>query len=409
MNSKGNNMKKSLLRRVITWLVALALALIVIAGGIYLWAYLSTGASLVARGILWGDSDAGDLYRFPTRQVRASTHPVKFEPASGDIFSQFFVSNGTLQAVDMPFETFLEVTNTAAFVVLHGDRLLYEGYFNGAGRKTIQGSFSAAKSFTSTLVGIAIEEGFIRSLDDPITEYLPELLDRDPRFADITIRHLIRMTSGLRWDRNDSNPFSDDFITYYSPDLRKTALETQIVEAPGKRFLYNDYNPLLVGMILERATGMTVSAYMETRLWQLMGAEGDGSWSLDSERYGFEKMFVGVNGRAIDLVKLGWVFLKNGKIGGRQVIPQAWVKQVTDPTDAIYTARSEHANYYQNYWWLDVENEAFYAEGDKCQFIYVYPEADLVLARFGTDCGGYAFGIDAMIVAAQYLETQLAQ
>lgn len=409
MITKEKNKTRSLFRRVITWLFVLVLALAVVAGGIYLWAYLSTGTSLVARGIMWGDSDAGDLYRFPTREVQASPDPFMFESAPEGVLSELLVSNATIQAIDMPFETFLEATNTTAFIVLHGDVLLYEGYFNGAERESIHGSFSAAKPFTSTLVGIALEEGYIHSLDDPITDYLPELIERDPRYKEITIRHLITMTSGLRWDRSDSNPFSDDFISYYSPDLRATALETQIVETPGQRFLYNDYNPLLAGMILERATGMSVSEYLETRLWKPMGAEGGGSWSLDSEQSGFEKMFVGVNGRAIDLVKLGWLFLNNGRAGEKQVVPQGWVKQVTDAREAIYTGRGLHANHYQSYWWLDVENEAYYAEGDKCQFIYVHPKADLVLARFGTDCGGYAFGLDAMIVAAQYLEAQVDQ
>ncbi len=249
----------------------------------------------------------------------------------------------------------------------------------------------------------------IGSLDDSITNYLPELSKRDSRFEKITIRHLLAMTSGLRWERSDSNPMSDDFLTYYSPDLRQTALESEIVEAPGQTFQYNDYNPVLIGMILERATGISVSEYMETRLWQPMGAEGDGSWSLDSERSGFEKMFVGVNGRAIDLVKLGWLFLNEGKNGAIQVVPNDWVQQVAEGSNAIPTNRGTHSEYYQYYWWLDAENDAYYAEGDKCQFIYVYPKSDLVLARFGTDCGDYVFGIGWMVGVAQYLETQLKQ
>jgi CubicO group peptidase (beta-lactamase class C family) len=212
------------------------------------------------------------------------------------------------------------------------------------------------------------------------------------------------MTSGLRWERSASNPFSDDFISYYSPDLRETALETQIVEPPGRRFVYNDYNPLLVGMILERATEMSVSEYMETRLWGPMGAEGDGSWSLDSELSGFEKMFVGVNGRAIDLVKLGWLFLNDGRVGDKQVVPASWVEEATR-RDTM----TDPAEEYQYYWWIDTELDAYYAEGDKCQFIYVYPKADLVLARFGTDCGNFVFRISWMRLIAQYVETQLAQ
>jgi CubicO group peptidase (beta-lactamase class C family) len=265
---------------------------------------------------------------------------------------------------------------------------------------------SVAKSFVSTLVGIAIEEGFINSLDDPVTAYIPELLERDPRFEQISIRHLLMMTSGLRFERDESNPFSDDFITSHSPDMRAAALNSEIVEAPGQRYHYNDYNPQLIGMVLERATGMSVSKYLETRLWEPMGAEGDGSWDLDSENSGFERMSVGINGRAADFAKLGWLFLNEGMAGDHQVVPKDWVDQVTNSSDAIYTARGEHADYYQYYWFLDVENEAVYAEGNFCQFIYVYPAADLVLVRHGADCGGtYWTGLLGEI--AQAIETEI--
>ncbi len=398
---------KSIPKIIFTWLMRLILVFAVIAGGLFSWAYLSTGTSLVARGIMWGDSDAGDIDRFPTRQIRSGTTPVNFEPSADDILSQVPVTAEALQAEPMPFAAFLEKTNTTAYIVLHGDQLLYEAYFNGSGREALQGSFSASKAFTATLIGIALEEGFIQNLDDPITDYLPELLKRDPRFAQITIRHLVTMTSGLRWDRSDSNPFSDDFLTYYSPDLRATALESEIVEAPGGAFVYNDYNPLLLGMLLERATGMTVSRYMETRLWGPMGAERDGSWSLDSEKSGFEKMFAGLNGSAIDLTRLGWLFLNDGRNGDTQVVPQDWVAAVANPNEAIFTDRGRYSDYYQYYWWLDTKNGAYYAEGDKCQFIYVYPRADLVLARFGTDCGNYVFGIAWMAEIARYLEAEV--
>jgi CubicO group peptidase (beta-lactamase class C family) len=395
---------KSTFSSILNWLVKIMLVLLVIAGGVYLWALSSTDTSLIARGIMWGDSDAGDLYRFPTRLMNASIKPVEFEPPDGvlqDVLAELPITNPEIGVENMPFDEYLAYTNTTAFIVLHGDQLLYEAYFNGADRESIQTSFSAAKSFVSTLVGIAIEEGFIGSLDDPITDYLPELSDRDPRFKEITLLHLITMTSGLRWERSSSNPFSDDFISYYSPDLRATALGVEIVAQPGNEFIYNDYNPLLVGMILERATGMTVSEYMGTRLWQPMGAEGDGSWSLDSEGSGFEKMFVGVNGRAIDLVKLGWLFLNNGRNGNSQVVPADWVQEATrlDTT-------TDPATFYQYYWWIDEERQMYYAEGDKCQFIFVYPQAHLVVARFGIDCGGTGFS-DFNPGVAQWVESQL--
>ena len=385
-----------ILKRVGMVFLGLLLALAIITGGVYLWAAASTGTSLVARGIMWGDADVDDWQRFPSRTVHASPKPVSFEAATPEWLSD-------LKIDDKPLDIYLEETNTTAFVILHGDDLLYEGYFHGSSREATQPSLSVAKSFASTLVGIAIEEGYIAGLDDPITDYLPELLESDPRFGDITIRHLLTMTSGIRFVRDKANPLSDDFVTSYSPDLRAAARESRIEEGAGLRFHYNDYNPLFIGMLLERATGMSVSEYLETRLWQPMGAEGDGSWDLDSEQSGFEKMSVGVNGRAIDFAKLGWLFLNEGKVGDRQVVPAAWVEEAT----RLDTTTDPSAGY-QYYWWVDAERNAYNAEGNFCQFIYVYPDADLVLVRHGKDCGGtYWTGLLGEI--AQWLEPRLVE
>lgn len=376
-----NALVRKVIRRTAIVLGCLVLVLVLITAAGYLWALVSTDTSLAARGIIWGGSKFDDWQRFPSRMVSASHNPVTFELGETGLFHDLPIDG-------LPFETYLKLSNTTAFIALHGDNLLYEGYFNGSSRNATQASLSVAKSFLSTLVGIAIEEGIINSLDDPVTMYIPELLERDLLFGDISLRHLITMTSGLRFERDSSNPFSDDFITSHSPDLRQAALQVEIVESPGARYQYNDYNPLLLGMVLERAAGMPVAEYLESRLWGPMGAEGDGSWDLDSNHSGFERMSVGVNGRAIDIAKLGWLFLRGGQVGDRQVVPQTWVSGISQAVDPIYTGRGDHANYYQNYWFLDIENEAYYAEGNFCQFIYVYPKAGLVLVRHGSDCGG---------------------
>jgi len=396
-----NTKAKKILSKLLRIFLIGSLVLAVLIGGVYLWALLSTDTSLAARGLIWGESHFDDWKRFPSRVVGANDSPVYFGVEEADIFNDFSIDG-------QPLANYLEATDTTAFIVLHDGALLYEGYFNGSSHEATQASMSVAKSFVGTLVGIAIEEGFINSLEDPVTTYIPELLDRDSRFANITVRHLLTMSSGLRFVEDESDPFSDDFITSHSPNLREAALNTEIVEAPGQRFHYNDYNPQLLGMILERATGMPVAEYLATRLWGPMGAEADGSWDLDSEKSGFERMSVGINGRAIDFAKLGWLYLNGGRVGERQVVAQDWVAQVTDATDAIYTARADHAYYYQNYWWLDVENGAYYAEGNFCQFIYVYPAADLVLVRHGSDCGGvYWTGLLGDI--AQAIEGELNQ
>lgn len=274
---------RKIMKRIAIAIIALILFLAVIAGGGYLWALSATDTSLASRGIIWGGSKFDDWLRFPSRVVNARDIPIIFAEEKTDIFNDFPIDG-------QPLETYLEETDTNAYIVHRDNALLYEEYFNGSSYDATQASLSVAKSFLSTSVGIAIEKGIINSLDDPITTYIPELLKKNPRFADITIRHLTMMSSGLHFERDPSNPFSDDFITTHSPKMREAALNTEIVKAPGKHYYYNDYNPLLIGITLERATGMSVSECLDTRLWGPMGAEGDGSWYLDSESCTFHRM-----------------------------------------------------------------------------------------------------------------------
>ncbi len=386
---------RGLIRKLLRVFAIILAVLIVIAGAGYLWAATSTDTSLIARGIMWGDARADDWKRYPSREIKAGPEPFFFNDKTAAFHTDITIDGKTL-------EQYAQDTNTTAFLLIQGDDLLYEGYFNGSGHEATQSSLSAAKSFVSTLVGIAIEEGFIGSLDDPITDYIPELLERDGRFADITLHHLITMSAGLRFIRDESDPFSDDFITSASPDLRAAALDSQIVEAPGVIAHYNDYNPLLVGMALERATGMSVSKYMESRLWGPMGAEADGSWDMDSLDSGFEKMSVGINGRAIDFAKLGWLYLNGGINGHQQVLPASWVEEATRADDATDPARQ-----YQYFWWVDEPRGAYYAEGNFCQYIYVYPVADLILVRHGNECGNGWF-TDTLGDMAAYFAQELA-
>jgi CubicO group peptidase (beta-lactamase class C family) len=303
---------------------------------------------------------------------------------------------------DLALEELLENTDTTAFIVIHGDSLLYEGYFNNSSHEDVQTSFSVAKSFVATLVGIAIDEGSLPGLDEPMTRYVPELLERDARFGDITLRHLITMSSGLSFD-DASSPWADPANTYHGTNLRDAALsKPDIVGPPGTEFHYNDWNVILLGLILERATGMSVTDYTESRLWQPMGAEADGSWSLDSEQHGFEKMFVGVNARAIDFAKLGWIYLNDGRNGSRQVVSADFVAEATrrDTT-------TDPAPNYQYLWWIDEDNNSYFANGDHGQFIYVDPVAELVIVRHGRS-GDFAW-LPFFADLSDWLEPQLTR
>jgi CubicO group peptidase (beta-lactamase class C family) len=350
----------------------------------------------VLRVLAWQESDAFDWQKFPARELRPAEIPYQFAERPDDRVPTLFQD---LAAV-ADWDSFLEDTETQAFIVLQDGEVLYERYLNETQRDSIVTSFSVAKSFTSALVGIAIEEGYVGGVDDPITDYLPELAERDPRFEFITLRHLLMMSSGLDYQADRSLLFNgDDPLTTYYPDQRLIALDnTQIVDDPGLYFQYNKYHPQLLGMVLERATGMPVTEYMQTRLWDRLGMEFAGSWSLDSEASGFEKMETGVNARAIDFAKFGQLYLNEGKWGGEQVISEAWVMDSTahgigSEGEGYYPEwfadRSGEA-YYKYLWWGMARDNArydFMAEGDKGQFIYISPQKGLVIVRNGINYG----------------------
>src|SRR5262245_30114931 len=238
--------------------------------GVYAWAWSSTDDSTIARAMIWRESDVGDQHRFPARRIPAGA---RASPLPDGVEAHIVVPNRR-EGLD----EFLRETDTLAFVVVHDDRIVLERYFGGATRESLQTSFSAAKSFVSTLVGIAIDGGLIESVDDRLTDYVPQLATRDPGFRQITLRHLLTMSSGIRYEEGAGFPwpFGDDTYTYYGADLRDIALNrTRIAGPPGVTWQYNNYNPLLLGLTLERATGMSVSDFMATRLWQPLGAEAD--------------------------------------------------------------------------------------------------------------------------------------
>lgn len=197
------------------WLVV-PLALVLLLGAVYGSAHLLDGRYAWARAVSWMESDIGDQHRFPARTIEAgdevSELPTGPEPSS-------LSAPVNVEGVGRPLDTFLDETGTRAFLVVHDDRLVYERYFHGADGDDLQTSFSAAKSFVSTLVGIAVGQGLLE-VTDPVTAYLPELLERDERFAGVTIGDLLTMSSGIRYVEGGM-PWSDDALTYYGTDLRE--------------------------------------------------------------------------------------------------------------------------------------------------------------------------------------------
>lgn len=390
--------------RLYSWSIRVAGALLGVVLLVLVWAFLNYPAAYVKRALLWQDADVFDYQKFPERRLSSVGTHFSFAAAPDEVrVRSVFEKNPMIHNLN----TFLSDTGTQAFIVIQNDGILYEKYFNGNERDSIVTSFSVAKSFASALIGVAIEEGHIRSVDDPITKYLPELAERDNRFGQITIRALLRMSSGIKYAEF---PFltGDDAKTYYYPDLRQLALEqTTIKGPPSAVFLYNNYHPLLLGLIIERATGMSVTEYLQKKIWSPLGMEFAGSWSLDSDASGFEKMESGINGRAIDVAKLGRLYLNQGNWNGTQVVPAGWVTQSTQvdgardretyyPDTTFFRAMN---GYYGYMWWGIARASSandFSAVGNHGQFVYVSPQKNLIIVRHGER---YGVGFDQWLRA----------
>lgn len=345
-------------------------------------AWLNLDRSALARSLVWMDADAGDYMRFPSRAIAPGQLTFDYPKAPG--YPDGLPSDIAPGHPDL--SKMLEQSRTAAFIVIQNDQLVYERYFNGQQPEAVHTSFSVAKSFNSALIGAAIEQGSISSVHEPLTTYIPELLDRDTRFQAITIGNLLSMSSGLRYQAAGM-PWGDDARTYYDPNLRNLALHgSEIVEQPGERFHYNNYNPLLLGIVLERATGMPVADYLSETLWKPLGASAGASWSLDSEASGFEKMESGINARPIDFAKLGSLYLNRGMWQGSQLLPAAWVDHSTRHADPATPSSG-----YQYGWWTftnETLGDYYAAAGNKGQYVFVFPQDRLIIVRLGEEVGG---------------------
>jgi len=368
------------------WLIALGLV-----GGGLLALHLSFPLPYVYRVFVYQDAGYEDIHRFPARVIAPSDAPEALAVSLGSHAREVIEQHPDVDA----FDALLAETDTTAFLVAHRGELVEERYLLGNDRKSPQNTFSVSKSFTSALVGLAVRDGLIE-IAAPITRYLPELAERDARFAEITVEHLLDMRSGIRFSDDIEFPIlnSDNPLIYYHPDLESVVLErTEIAEAPGS-FRYNNYNPPLLGLILLRVTGLSPGHYLERELWQPLGAAGAAGWTTDD--HGLERMESGFHARARDLVRFGLLYLADGQVDGRPVVPRRWVEASTDLAESLelesYNGRTWG---YRAGWWIMPRPEGpsdFCAIGRFGQFIYVSPQYDAVFIRNGPDRGDWGDG-----------------
>lgn len=343
------------------------------------------------RIIRYRQPDARNQGMFPTRLVRKADTPFYFARASS---MRTDLDTITVRAPDgkrISFQKYMADYAVLAFVVIRKDTIIYEAYRDGFTRSTIHSSFSMAKSVLSALVGIAVAEGAIKSLDQPVADYVPDLRGK-PAFEGVTVRHLLEMKSGLRYTKT-GNGFWSDFRSdeahvYYAANLRNAIAGARRELPPGTKWVYKDTDANLLGLVLANATGKTVAAYTEEKLWRRIGTEHDATWSLD-HRDGDENVASGFNATAEDFARFGRLFLHGGSWNGVQVVPSAWVATST----AVDSSRHEPeiSNWWQMqhtlYWWHPIQPPAreFYADGSHGQRIYVDPATETVIVQLANN------------------------
>ena len=333
----------------------------------------------LGRFVVYNFADIKDYKKFPSRSVICNENKFKFYTIDKGLYPQTLKASNKTERI--PLDKFLEENKTVAFLIIKNDTIQYEKYFKGYNQESIIPSFSMAKSITSILIGCAIDDGLIKSIDEPITNYIPEL--KKNGFEKVTIKHLLQMTSGLKFSESYINPFGEAASFYYGTNLKREISKLKLKRKPGEKFEYVSGNTQLLGSVLQNSLkGKTITQYFQEKIWTPLEMEYDASWSIDRKDDGTEKTFCCINARARDFAKIGRLYLNKGNWNGKQIVSQKWVEESTkiDTTEG-----SDEGYKYQ--WWLPTKTGEFMAEGILGQFIYVNPTKKIVIVRMGKSYG----------------------
>lgn len=269
-----------------------------------------------------------------------------------------------------------ETYGTVSYLIFKDGKLWHENYAEGYGPESHTNSFSMAKSITTLLLGKAIEEGFIESLDQKVVDFFPELKGE---FAEqLTVGDLSSMASGLNWDENYYSPFSITAQAYYDKNIRELMLSLAVDEQPGQEFNYLSGNTQLLGMVIEKATEQHLSHYLSEKLWKPMGMENHAYWQLDSEESGMEKTYCCLSSNARDFARIGLLVLNKGQWNGQQLLNEDFIEKCIQPRF------EEDPEYGYGFWLEEIDGRPFFVmQGILGQYVIGDPEKNILIVRLG--------------------------
>lgn len=306
--------------------------------------------------------------------------------------------------------SYAQVQNSSALLILHRGKLVLEQYWQGYSAASVSNSMSMSKSVLALLIGIAIQEGHIGSVQDPVSKYLPEW-SKDSR-GDLTIDDLLYMQSGLRNDDRTDTASSDLVKMYLSSHAEQVALKIPQVEPPRQRYDYNNVDSQILSIILKRATRESYADYLSTRLWQPLQASDAFVW-LDRPG-GVAKPFCCFFATPHDWVRLGQLLLNQGKVGQRQVVPAEWFERMLipspiEPTYGRHIWLKARTDEFPNVDWSAstafLAPDTFYLDGRGLQRVYVIPSQDLVIVRIGEQPENWDDSVIPNILVRSLLQT----
>tara|TARA_R110000868_G_scaffold210612_1_gene460690 strand:+ start:182 stop:1336 length:1155 start_codon:yes stop_codon:yes gene_type:complete len=327
---------------------------------------LFSGCALT-RGVFLGFPDKKDIHRFPSSEIAAGTDCFQFYEDVNVISENLKVTDWSSGS---PYFVTLNQLNESrpvrSMLIIRNDTLLYDFHGQKTTALDLNTSYSVAKSFTSALIGIAIEEGKIKSVHDKVVDYIPEL-KRIPKSEKLELEHLLNMTSGFKLK------LITDAQLYYGNDVLKALKNVEFEHEPGTYQEYINLDVQLLGLILHRATGKKASEYLSEKIWKPINMCSDAIWTVDKK--GEDKTFCCMGATASDYAKFGRLFLNNGNWNGNQIVSEAWVQK------SISRDTTNGSGFGYNYNWHIGEKAYgdYMADGLYKQHIYVHPEKKIII------------------------------
>ena len=265
---------------------------------------------------------------------------------------------------------------TIAYVIIKNDSVWFENYYDGYNKDSKSNSFSMAKSYVSGLMGKAIKDGYIKSLDQPVCDFLPAFCDGEA--AKMTVGDLSSMASGTNWDEAYYSPLSITTRAYFDDDLAKVMNGLKVVTAPGKAFKYASGDTQMLAMVIEKATGKKLYNYLTESFWKPLGSENATLWQVDSEGHDLVKAYCCIASNAKDFARFGKLYKDHGKWNGKQILDSTFVAKSLKPR---FPASPE----YGYGWWLKNQNgkDFFMMRGHLGQYVIVQPEDNVIIVRLG--------------------------